>query len=329
MTIIRASSLPFSAGTVLNEIAFRRDAVHATPYVGRRGRIKVQLGIARPGNIDHPTTSFDLNYASTPTFVLDETKATSDIVPAVGVPSGTPGFDLRLVFARPWQYPGGDLVVDIFHVGATAGEWRRDAVFVPDGEIGDFSFTRPGCPGSNGRTPRNLARPETAVPGGTLTLELFEAMRPAGGVAGFAINLVGLDGNSHSGLPLPFDLHTIGFPVGCWLATSIGVSQLVATQPSAAGYGHAGTASAQAQYPLPGSPSLTSVQLWSQWLCADFSIAAPIGLTVSNAIRITLGEPATGSSPIAQTIWSYGAKGGEVDSGTVAAGTYVPVIEFR
>jgi hypothetical protein len=190
MTTMAGASLPFGAGSVINQIAYRRDSrFRSSSYGGYSGgRLTVDIGPV--WSAERPAAAFAANWAGAPSRVFD---ANFDL-PAAGPPGASvPPFTIVIPFSQSWTYGGGDMAVDLLYAGSPPGRWRRDAVRVPVQTNAEFRQIGPGCRGSNGMSPYTYPFVEEGVPGRTVTLHLTGAVRPASSSAleNFATNLLG------------------------------------------------------------------------------------------------------------------------------------------
>lgn len=134
------------------------------------------------------------------------------------------------------------------------------------------SLVGAGCPGDNGLTPQHNATGTPEI-GNSVTYRLTNAPN-------FAVcaSMFGFDNVSWNGAPLPVDLAPLGAP-GCNIRINAVITDAAFTSI---------TGTSQVTLPFANDPALIGRQLFTQYLVLD-SGANALGLTLSNAVRTTIG----------------------------------------
>ena len=325
LVVIQAASLPFPSGTVIHELAFRRDRQDSsTAYGAMSGQLRVLIGTTSvaPDQI-HDAHMGDL-WSAAPTQCLDAAVS----LPAAAAPGATlPGFTAVFPLAAPFTWTSGNLVIDLRFIATPPTTWRVDAMASPPQQDGRLRPIGAGCRGSNGFLPISTASLDTAVPGSTLHLRVDQTRIPATAQApdNFALSWLGDSASQYSGVPLPFSLQPLGLPSGCWLRTSMTAVQVVPVGSPSLVF-----ARAESFWRLPSDPGLVGATLYAQWLLNDSGLTAPLRMTVSDALAITLGTPDPAPHRwIGSVLWRYGATGSDHESGVPPYQELAPVIRFR
>ncbi len=328
MVIIDPASLPFGTGTVLTQLAFRRDVSYPTQgYAGETGSLSVRLGRANllPNDVQ------DVRFARLWDGAWTEVAAIPSFsVPAEPAPgTNLPSFNLVIPFTNSYTWQGGPLAIDIVFTpsGGVPTQFRIDAFAQPRPQTGSSRRVGEGCTGSNGFTPFHYALPETTMPGMSMRVQVEGGRLPPtpGSFEILAFHLVGLQNTSYQGSPLPFALSTFGGLPSCFLRTDPLLSYTVLVRNNSRMFSRAVNS-----VPLPANSALVGAVLYSQWLLPDTGTAAPLPIIASDAQAITLGEIVPTPTPrMACTIWKYGAAGFDNESGRMVPDGYGPVIRFN
>jgi len=228
----------------------------------RRGIDRIQLWPMTTGQAG--SGNFRLSIFDGATEVFGQNLHTVGLMPTnaatiVDPPAGTIGDSVRVTSlgaAANGQHRLEFAEVEILQFGNQAGENRETGV---------------GCLGGSGLLTLSCAtRPE---PGANL---LYRLLGPVN-APGVAVLTIGLSNQSFNGIPLPIDLAAVGAP-GCWLLNSVDVTAAGAVLANQALF----------QLPLPATPAIVGVRLWSQGAAFDPSRNA-FGMVVSNGIEQFLG----------------------------------------
>ncbi len=324
MVLISAKSLPFKPGSVIRSVAYRRDSNSSVTYGPiKGGKLRVRIGYTTrtPETMSH---KFDKNWSTIPTVVFNK----SFDLPAAPKPTTPPApFVVKIPFNTPWVYRGGNLCIDLYYSRPSATPykyWRRDAQWLRgDMKPGSYRNLGYGCRGSNRYTPYTYPFTYTAIPGYEMFIYMYGAKKPTTPLEKFAFNWIGFSKTNYGGLTLPFDLSTIGFPTGCKLYTDIFFVQMVQLEDyrTSANYSRG-----YALYLIPANPLFSGITFYSQWLCNDSGVSAPLKYTVSNGIQITTGK--AGRTYVGQTVWLYGAAGDMRDVGSMSYYEYNAITQF-
>ncbi|MBI5849937.1 MAG: hypothetical protein HZB39_02695 [Planctomycetes bacterium] len=309
-TLIRAATLPFGVGSVLNAIAFRRDAVRPDTYATRSGAYEIYIGSVNDAATHGP--GMRGIWLQQPVRAGAGNLSLPLAVPPSG---GTAPFTIVAPFQFAWTWPGGDMAYDIVFTGSPGTPWRRDAAYrTPRVDAQGWSIGT-GCTSSSGFIPQPWLDPDTAVPGGTLALRVQGAPLPAGGVA---IMMLGLP----RGFGVPLD--PIGFPVGC--KTHVGAFYTLGVPTGAPSRLYA---QAIASVPIPATPTLAGAVLATEWVILDLALGTALPFAISDGFAFQIGTGATLPN-YGRSIWAYGSTQiGASYSGRLAEPDYVPVTEFR
>ncbi|MFN3242387.1 MAG: hypothetical protein ACE37K_12840 [Planctomycetota bacterium] len=308
---LKAASLPFGPGTVLNELAFRRDSQHATGYPAVNGNLRVKIGVVPDAM--RPSGRFQSAWLGEPQQVFNGTPFSLPNAPFPGSGTAAP-FDLVIPFTKPFTYLGGDLGIDIEWTGPPNTDWKRDAIQLPFDQSGDFRALGAGCPGSTTYGPNLWVDVQNLRPGGSINLRLDGCAPPA--LASFYL-----------GLPTTSPVPLSPFGLGATCAAHIGPAL---TWNSLVGDVSTRYARARLDLPLPNDPLLIGAPLSFQALALDFFVASSAPFVSSNAIDVICGAP-SGIAPVeyGRTIWVWGSRGNNrVDGSFVSPPNYVPVIRF-
>lgn len=310
---LKAASLPFGPGTVINELAFRRDSQFAVGYASANGRLRVKIGVVPDAM--RPAGRIQSVWVDTPTEVFNGAPIT--LPPAAFPGTGTVApFNLIITFTKPFTYLGGDLGIDVEFTGPRNTVWNRDAVQLPYDESGDFRHIGPGCPGSTTYGPSLWVDVQDLRPGGAVNLHLDGCSKITPSLAVFFF-----------GTPLPasIPLVTTGFGPLCsaHVSPAISVTSLI---------GDVSTRYARSQIniPLPNNALLIGAPLSFQALALDYFVQSGLPMVVSNGLDVICGAP-SGAPPVeyGRTIWLWGSLGNNrVDGAFVSPPNYVPVIRF-
>ena len=319
--VMDPSSLPFPIGTALTSISLRRDSIYAgQAYGSHSGALVVRIGRAAAVPAQTNDVRFQRLWEDLPATVFLSNTQTPFVLPAAPAPGTAPApFNVTIPFTQPFTWNGGPLAIE-FDWSPLAGStrWRVDA-FATSVRNGSSATLGLGCVGSNGFAPTHFALPETTMPGATLTFR----MEGAPALGGAAVHLLGLGNTNYQGIPLPFDLGTIGAPPGCQLRVDFLLSSTALVVPTAL-FGRATIG-----IPIPATTAAVGVALYSQWLIPDFALPVAFPFTVSDAQVVTLGQVANPPlPPRARTIWRYGSNGIN-ESGQTVVEEYGPVIRFN
>lgn len=327
MVVIDGPSLPFPTGTPITQIALRRDVGYPNQgYTGSTGTLRVRIGaaIAPPDQIQDVRFSRLWGNTWTEAAVIQ-----NFAVPAAPPPgSSIPPFGIVIPFTNTYTWNGGPLAIDIVYTpNSGSSQWRIDAFAEPRPQHGTSTQTLLGCPASNGFTPYHYALPETTMPGANLVVQVEGGPLPASPAAleNFAFHLIGLQNATYQGIPLPVPLASVGGPAGCSLGIDPMLTYLVFVDNKSKQFSRAANS-----VPLAPAPILVGAILYSQWLLPDSGQNAPLGLAVSDAQAITLGQIAPPTfTRSARTIWKYGATGFDNESGRMVPDGYGPILQFN
>lgn len=326
MVILDSAAVPFPIGTVVNQLALRRDVAYlGQSYASFSGSLLVRMGRALLPPAQVQDVRFARLWDGAPTTVFPTGAFT---VPAASPGGAPPPFALVIPFSRSFTYQGGPLAVDItFTAGSTPTMFRLDGIASAAPEPGTFASVGGGCQGSNGFTPYHFALPETTMPGAVLTFELAGARLPPSPTAieNFCFHLLGLQNSTYQGSPLPLSLGAYGAPAACQLRIDPVANVLVfMSNPSAL------FARARNTAMMPPAAWLVGTPIYSQWVCFDTGLGMPLPAIVSDAQRVVLGQVAPPPPPhAARSIWKYGATGLDIDSGRMVLHDYAPVMRFQ
>lgn len=309
-TLIRANSLPFGTGSVINAIAFRRDAVRTDIYAPRSGSYEMYVGSVNDAM--HHGPGLRGIWLQQPVRVGAGNLSLPLATPPV---LGAAPFTIAAPFQFAWTWPGGDMAYDIVFTGSPGTPWRRDAVRRTPRVDGQGWSIGTGCASTSGFVPLPWLDPDTAIPGGTLALRVQGAPLPAGGVA---IMMLGLP----RGFGVPLD--SIGFPVGC--RTHVGAFYALGVPTGAPSRLYT---QATARVQVPATSSLAGAVLAAEWVILDPALGTVLPFAISDGFAFQLGAGTTLSN-FGRSIWAYGSTQiGVSYSGRLAEPDYVPVTEFR
>lgn len=131
-----------------------------------------------------------------------------------------------------------------------------------------------GCSGSVG-APQLAVTNGLPQPGLTVDLELRNLPQ----VSGSVLFLLGISKQSWNGIPLPFDLATIGMGTNCRLWTGVETTLQVSNA----------SGSAILTLPIPALTALIGLQSYAQALVPDPGVSSAIPATMSNAVQLMMG----------------------------------------
>lgn len=312
MTLIHANSLPFGPGSVIEEMAFRRDVHDPQAFNALSGTLEVYIGTVPSvddpiGNIHHMTRE------ATRVFL-----GTLSIPGASRPSSGVAPFSLVIPFDRPWTYPGGDLMFELHWTDTWGTVWRRDAVELDDGV--DPTVTPIGGHGqfgSHGYAPAQWAALEDSVPDGQLCFHLEGA--PPERPVGSAVFYLGVARTQPLLMPAPDYIGGGEF----WVDPIL--SEVMLTGDYAIDYARASIA-----VPLGGGTSLTGVEFAAQWLVLDQNQNVTYPVLASNALKIKIGARSTTSHiRYGRSLWAYGKGPSRSQALQPGPDNYVPITQFR
>ena len=309
MHSLTAASLPFGSGRQIRGISWRRDALANTSYAAVQGEIRIRIGqvpnaMRLAGTFANPWTD-----------LVEVVPRRAYSVPAAARPSGggPAAFLPTITFDRPFDYRGGDLVIEIEFHGPPGALWRRDAVQT---EVATSAVQRTvgrGCASSNGMTPDLWTNLRLARPGGAIRAKIDLAPWPDPAAA-FGVLFVG------GGMPA-FPLAWIGMPIGCHAHV-----YPLETMTSPLADRSAQFTSASFWMPVPNDRSFSGASVVMQGLVADSQSTAPLPMAASDAIALTLGSTPPATTPLGRSVWWYGASG--AGGGQVSPDNTVPVLRF-
>ncbi len=317
MVVIDPASLPFPPGTTLTRISLRRDTSYQSQAYGSiTGELIVKIGRAASVPEQVRDVRFARLWDGVPTRVYKGTAPF--VVPGAPAPgSSLPPFDVVVPFTTSFVWQGGPLAIEfLFTPAAGTSAWRVDGFARARPRNGSSQKIGDGCTGSNGFRPFHYALPETTMPGALLTVQVegLQSAQP------LAVHMLGF-----ASLPQPVDIGPFGGPAGCRLYIDPFV---FFTRPTGDPSWQFQRAVSAVQ--LPAQPSAVGLPLFSQWALLDSGVGAPLQLTLSDALRITLGQVAVPMpTPRARTVWKYGATGFDTDSGKLVLDDYGPVLRFN
>jgi hypothetical protein len=312
VTTFAAASVPFGAGSVIHEIAYRRDSLDPATYPTARGWLRVDFGAVHDAQritsaVQHVWTSA----RSTTAF-----KGTIDLPTAPPPTTGPAPFDLVIPLRFPWTWSGGDFAIDLAFQGEAGKTWRRDAARIHDGHNAGYEPYGNGCAGSNGLVPFAFVDLIGAVPGGFANVHLSNALRTPQN--GLAVNMLGLTQSP----PLP--LGPFGFPPACRLHV-----QSLASLSAPTGDRSLAFSRSLVRWPIPNTATLTGVTLATQWLVLDPGYSTAVPATSSNAIRFTIGRASsTASVNWGRSLWLYGYRLNVPQGGELSPPNYVAITRF-
>lgn len=312
---IAATSLPMSRGAKIRGLAFRRDGVDAARYPSFTARLRVRMRVVP--SAEALSAAVSLHFTE-----VHEVFRGNVSVPRADRPSASAAapFALRIPFAKPWDYPGGDLAIECNVEGPAGVTWRCDAVELGRGLAGFGASTSigPGCLTSGGEMPTlSVESLDELYPGGNIVLVQERLRLPPQGAAGLFV--LGAPSAGRSLAP--------GFGPNC---------QLFVWPPVWIGSGLFGDraqhfARARVTLAPPRDASLAGVRIAVQGVHVDLGLQTPVRAALSNAVDVTLGKiPAPSSqSFFGRSMWLYGSpeSGAAIGlrSGPI---NRVPVIEF-
>lgn len=310
---IAGSSLPFGKGTKLRGIGFRRDGIVQADYTAYAGSIRVRIRTIADAR--QVTASVALFFDAS-----HEVYRGPVAVPAAPKPRGSQpaNFDLRITFAQPWEYTGGDLVLECNVEGPAGAVWRCDTVDLGHEVGGTSSVLGPGC-----------ATSTTAVP--TLAVEDLRGVRPGG-----TVKLV------QERLPLPpigaAGLFVIGqasppvalgpaFPPGCDLY----VLPILPIQAGTFGDRASTYARSTLKLSTVSDRQLVGARFAVQGLAIDTGLTSKVPIALTNALELEFG-PIASSIALGFTgraFWVYGSQPtGRTEGARSGPKNRVVVVEF-
>ncbi|MCA8942282.1 MAG: hypothetical protein KDB80_06940 [Planctomycetes bacterium] len=310
ITTIDAQSLPFGPGSVINELAFRRDTLDAQTYGAVTGYCEVYIGVVENGMLPTGNARWLMRDAK-------KVFAGNLSIPAASRPSsGTAPFSLVIPFQSTWTYPGGDLGFEVSWVDSAGNKWRRDAVEIEDRVDGTFSNVGGhGMFGTHDYAPMQWIDPGEAVPGGQLTFHLEGA--PPERPFGSAVHYLG----QLRSQPIQLQQHPY---VGGEFWIEPFLSRLLLTSDHASEY-----ARATVSWNLNNDPALSGIVFASQWLVLDAHQNVRIPVLPSDAMTVEVGSAST-TDHIAygRSLWAYGKGSNRNQALQRGPRNYVPVTRF-
>lgn len=326
MVILDPAAVPFPLGTVVNQIALRRDVAYTgQSYAGFSGTLLVRMGRALVPPAQVQDVRFARLWDGTPTTVFP---TGAFAVPAAAPGGAPPPFAVVIPFTRPFTWQGGPMAIDlVFTSNSGPTTFRLDGIANHAPVPGSFQSVGGGCVGSNGFAPYHYALPETTMPGSVLKFELAGARLPPSpnAIESFCFHLLGLQNTTYQGLPLPLSLGAYGASPSCQLRVDAIANMLVFMSNPSALFARATNTST-----LPPAAWLVGASIYSQWVCFDTALGTPLPVTVSDAQRVVLGQVAPPPPPNAvRCLWKYGATGFDIDSGRMVLHDYGPVLRFQ
>jgi hypothetical protein len=197
-------------------------------------------------------------------------------LPPPASPTTPAPFAMVFPFFAPWQFPGGNLLVDHY-----AYESRnRQHIYYVDaveslpfngGNVDLISPTSLGCPANFNRVAGTAPNPGA----GAVDLHLFGAPINAPALCYFGANTT-----SWNGATLPLNLGVLGM-AACNIYTDLTIS--VAVNTDVAGI-------ASLSLPVPAVPQLIGASIYNQWGVTDQRVNPAMGFALSDGVKITLGN---------------------------------------
>lgn len=307
---LRGASLPFGAGRKIQGLAFRRDTKHALAYASYAATVRVRMRVV--ADAAGLTAAAHLAFSA-----ADEVFNASVLVPAAPPPvAGAAPFDLRIPFAKAWDYPGGDLAIEVFVDGPGRALWRCDAVegVVQDG--GRVFNLLGGCP-TSALAPATLRAADSRriYPGGRIDLVVDRLALPPQGLGN--VFLLGA-------ASAPIDLGSSFDP-----ACKLGVWPIALQATGLFGDRLPLHARAALAVALPNDATLAGLRFAVQGLAIDAGLTSAVPLAMSQAIEVEVGRALAPPAFVGRHMWKHGAlSAGAVDGLQLGPANLVPVISF-
>lgn len=325
IVLINADTLNLPIGTVIREVAFRRDSISSTSYPSRTVSYEIRLGTL-PDALLPTQEPIDLSRGG------DGLRSGFGSVSLPAAPPPGAGqaapFNVVIPLSVPFTFTGDDFAVDLAIRGGGNGTWRRDAVLIEPSNGAAMQVFSPGCVRGVGTTPFPWPYLPTSWvdvarlhPGGAFAAHLYGGGAPAGTLTALLL-----------GLPVlpPLSASLIGGPPGCSLAVNP-----ILTFPTLTGNPTLLFSQATVEFPLPPDPTLQGLLLFTQWASVDLSILDPgngvtLPLTFSDAVASTVGSLPQPASGFGRTVWGRNVQRvGEAFTPFFGPVDYVPILQFR
>ncbi|MCA8964093.1 MAG: hypothetical protein KDC48_04375 [Planctomycetes bacterium] len=310
---ISAGSLPFSSGQPINGLAFRRDAVQVGTYPGYSATVQVR--------ITSVPDAYWLTASAHQVFQSQHEVFNGTVaIPAAAAPTAPAAapFALRIPFATPWTYPGGDLAIELTVNGPAGSTWRCDAVELPWLEDGHVVNLGAGCATSAGDlAPMYVEDVRTLVPGGSIHFVADRLVPPPTGALVYFVLGTAAPG---------FGLGPVGLDPSCQTF----INPVIATVSGLHGDRMIDHSRGTTAVSLPNWPGLTGLRLAGQTALFDFGLSSYVPICLTQAIEVEIAStPPSPSSFAGRTQWIYGAKQpGNTQGLRLGPPNHVPVIEF-
>ncbi|MBL8756729.1 MAG: hypothetical protein JNK15_25760 [Planctomycetes bacterium] len=303
-TLVGASHLQALVGRTLTALEVRRTAANEA-FVGGTATMAVTLSITSAAPLAaSPTFAANVGPAPVTVFAGSVTLPASPAATSASV-AWSPQNTVRIPFATPFVYPGGNLLVDLQGqpiAGMNAPWWMADAVF--EDVAGALVTVGTGC-GAFGGAPQEWSQADVR----TLVLGAqarFSAVGPLGGF-GFAAF-----GSPTSPVPLA----ALGLPsaspscaLGVWPIDAMLVAPFAPIAASVS-FGQA-----EVLVPIPNHPGLLGASLATQW----FEPSQP---ATSNTIQWTI-------SPALPSLDLTLVEGHAADAAGTVSVHHAPVLRFE